>query len=120
MRDGSPVFLDWDHSLLAHPLCGLVSTLRVFVRHLGAEPGGPEVLRVRDAYLEPWTTFAPSTELRRIFPIASALGDLCRAVLWERKLALLPAAVREKHDFNIDRRVSDFAAALDAPDMLGA
>jgi hypothetical protein len=37
-----------------------------------------------------------------------------------RKLALPPAAVREKHDFNIDRRVSDFAAALDAPDMLGA
>ena len=42
------------------------------------EPGGVEVHALRDAYLEPWTRFAPLGELRRIFAAAYQLGMVGR------------------------------------------
>jgi hypothetical protein len=120
VRDGRLVFLDWADAAIAHPFCGLVETFHVLVHRHGAQAGGAEVLRVRDAYLEPWTTFAAVGELRRIFAAANALGCLCCVSGWERKLASMPAAVQERYGHKLDKGLRSFEAALHAPDMLGA
>jgi hypothetical protein len=60
IRAGRAVFIDWGEAAIGHPFCGLVKPLRALVQ-LGATPGGPEILRVRDAYLEPWTGFGART-----------------------------------------------------------
>jgi hypothetical protein len=113
VRNGNPVFLDWGSTGIGHPFCGLAKTLNVLVYRLGAVPGGRDVLRVRDAYLEPWTVFAPARELRQIFAVAHALGAICRSAAWERRLAPLPAAVRSAHRRKIPRWRS-FSATLSA------
>jgi hypothetical protein len=120
VRDGRLVFLDWADAAIAHPFCGLVETFHVLVHRHGAQAGGPEVRRVRDAYLEPWTTFAPAGELRRIFAAANALGGLCCVSGWERKLVSMPAAVQERYGHKRDKGLRSFEAAIHAPDMLGA
>jgi hypothetical protein len=119
-RNGRPVFIDWGDSAIAHPFCGLVETLHVLVNSLGARAGGREVLRVRDAYLEPWTAFAPIGDLRPIFTAANALGALCRVAAWERKLSSMPAAIRERYNHKLEKGMRIFAAAVLEPDALGA
>jgi hypothetical protein len=114
-RAGAPVFLDWAASVVAHPFFGLGKTVRTLV-HFGAAPGGPEVLRVQDAYLEPWTTFAPPRELRRILTVATALRQFCRPASKEAKLASRPAAARERYDQTVERRLQGFARRLEASD----
>jgi hypothetical protein len=84
VREGRPVFIDWAEASVSHPFAGLTNTLRIVSWRFGWEPGGPEVLRLRDAYLEPWTRFAPADELRAIFADGYALGALARAATWER------------------------------------
>jgi Phosphotransferase enzyme family len=84
VRDGRPVFIDWAEASVSHPFAGLINTLRVVSWRSGWEPGSAEVLRLRDAYLEPWTRFAPMEELRTIFRDGYALGALARAGTWER------------------------------------
>jgi hypothetical protein len=120
LRDGSPVFIDWAGGAIGHPFCGLVKPLRTLVRRLGVRPGGVEVERVRDAYLEPWTTFAPALELRRIFAAAYPLGALCQLAALERRLASLPAALRMAHVHKLAKWRNRFAESARAPVRLGA
>lgn len=119
VRDGKPVFVDWAAAAVAHPFCGLTKTLRVLVTHFGAEPGGPDVLRVRDAYLEPWTAFAPAPELRRVFAAAYPLGLLCRALDKERLLAQLRPALRARYAHQTGKWLDAFAEAVREPGRLG-
>jgi len=120
VRDGRLILIDWEEAAIAHSFCGLADTFHVLVHRLGAPAGGSEVLRVRDAYLEPWTTFAPVGDLRPIFAAANALGALCRVTAWERKLSSMPAAIRERYNHKVEKGLRSFEAAVLAPDALGA
>ena len=90
LRDGDPVVIDWAEAVIEHPFCGLVNTFRSLVDRWGFEPGAPELLRLRDAYLEPWTIVAPHSRLVELFELAYPLGMLCRALSWDRLIAALP------------------------------
>ncbi len=84
LRDGRPVLIDWAEASVSHPFAGMTNTLRIVAWRSDWEPGGREVLRLRDAYLGPWMRFAPLDELRAIFAEGYALGALARAASWER------------------------------------
>jgi hypothetical protein len=101
VRGGRPVFIDWAEAAISHPFAGLVNTLRVFAWRKGLEGGEPEVLRLRDAYLEVWSDFGPQDELRELFTRAYAVGALARAATWERILLPLPPDERDDFEQNI-------------------
>jgi hypothetical protein len=113
------IFLDWAVPAYAHPFCGLHVVLRALVRDFRVAPGGREVLRVRDAYLEPWTSYAPMGELRRIFAAANPLGALCRVMRWQELLKSVPAGIRGAYTTGADKWLESFRSSLDAPDRLG-
>jgi hypothetical protein len=104
---------------VTHPFCGLVKPLNVLVTHYGAEPGGREVRRVRDAYVDAWTALAPPSELRRIFTAAYALGTLCKWAGEELVLGSLTASARRQHRHKGARWLRSFEAMLGAPSRLG-
>jgi hypothetical protein len=98
--NGHARFMDWGEGAVSHPFAGLTNTLRDISYRRGLEPGSPEVLRLRDAYLEVWTQFAPLDELRAMFDAGYVLGMLCRAVTWERFLASASQEARDEYDRN--------------------
>ncbi|TMK76620.1 MAG: aminoglycoside phosphotransferase family protein [Actinobacteria bacterium] len=87
-----PVVLDWGEAAVGHPFAGLVVTMRGLVDRWGFEPGGPELRRLRDVYLEPWAVLAPLPELIELFALAYPLGMVSRALAWDRILATLGEA----------------------------
>lgn len=120
VSDGRPVFIDWAEASVSHPFAGMTNTLRMVSWRAGWEPGGPEVLRLRDAYLEPWTRDAPIEELRELFAEAYAFGALVRATTWERVVAPLSGEEHEEYAGNADAWREIYREAL-APDArLGA
>ena len=98
--EGHVRILDWGEGALSHPFTGLTNTLRDIAYRRGLEPDAPEILQLRDVYLEPWTRFAPLGELRTMFAHGYLVGMLCRAVTWERFLASASQAVRDEYDRN--------------------
>jgi Phosphotransferase enzyme family len=92
-RAGSaPVFFDWGDSAVAHPFTTMLVTLRV-VRSLAAgDSGGRDVVRVRDAYLEPFASLAPRRELVDELERACHIGKVARSLTWAAQLSGLPAA----------------------------
>jgi hypothetical protein len=111
LRDGRPVFVDWGETVVGHPFFGLYKALRSLVP-LGAKPGGAELLRVRDAYLEPWTGLAPARELRAIAAAAYALATLCHVIAVERKVASTAPAAREVHARKLVKRSAEKVSLL--------
>jgi hypothetical protein len=69
--------LDWAEAVVSHPFVGLVLPLRFAVERTGAPARD-----LRDAYLEPFTRFAPMTELREAFAHGYLLGTFVRALTW--------------------------------------
>ncbi len=94
----SPVIIDWAEAAVGHPFAGLVVTMRGLADRWGYEPGGPELRRLRDLYLESWTSLAPLPELIALFAIAYPLGIVSRALAWDRILAPLDDV--DRADFN--------------------
>jgi Phosphotransferase enzyme family len=81
VRDGRYVVFDWGDSCVSHPLLSLTVTLRSIAWRLDLEPGGPELLRLRDVYLEPFRRTPDIADL------AYRVGTLARAIAWERMVS---------------------------------
>ena len=82
VRDGRHVFFDWGDSCVSHPFHTLVVTLRSVAARLDLEPGGADLLELRDAYLEPFAVFAEPAALREAFDLAYRVGTIGRALAW--------------------------------------
>src|SRR5215211_6850359 len=71
VRVGGPVFHDWTDGCLSVPFFSLVP----FLEH---DPFGGD--RLRDAYLEPWSSLLPADRLREAYVLAGTLGRFHLAV----------------------------------------
>ena len=69
-------FTDWSDSSVAHPFFTMLVTIRAAAYRLELAEFGPEMTRLRDIYLEPWTTFATQRELLAAFDLAYRLGEV--------------------------------------------
>jgi hypothetical protein len=78
LDDGRYRFFDWGDSCVSHPFHSLTVTLRATAAKLDLEPGGPEMLRLRDAYLEPFGDLSEAANL------AYRTGTIGRALAWDR------------------------------------
>ena len=83
LQDGR--IFDWGDAGVAHPFFTSVISLQ-------EEPDG-----VRDAYLEPWTSFAPRAELLAILDDALWVGKAARALTWAEILSNLDEEARVEH-----------------------
>jgi aminoglycoside phosphotransferase (APT) family kinase protein len=89
VRDGRYLFFDWGDSSVSHPFHTLVVTFRAIAHRfeLELQPGGPELLRLRDAYLEPFGDYGTHDELAAAVDLAHLTGTASRTLAWHRFLA---------------------------------
>jgi Phosphotransferase enzyme family len=98
--------IDWGDASVGHPFGTMLATLNSIAFHaevLRADRriDDPRVLRIRDAYLEPFTGLGSREELLRWVTQARITGCVTRAVAWERALQDAPAAVIAAHEFPV-------------------
>jgi aminoglycoside/choline kinase family phosphotransferase len=87
VRDGRYLFFDWGDSCVSHPFHTLVVTMRAIAHRLELPPGGPDLRRLLDAYLEPFSPYGSPTELRAAANLAHRTGTAARSVAWHRFLS---------------------------------
>jgi hypothetical protein len=77
---------DWGDASVAHPFAVLLIALRVAqnLHHLSA--GDPALLRLRDAYLEPWTAEFDRSTLVEATRLALRVGGVSRALSYRSAL----------------------------------
>ena len=92
VRDGDVRILDWGDSCVSHPFHTLTVTLRALAWRHGIEPGSAQLLRLRDAYLEPFEAPATAADL------AYRTGTLGRALAWHRYVSAATPDERDPDD----------------------
>jgi len=93
------VFFDWGDSAVTHPFCSLFAALRSAKYRLSYDEGA--LLRLRDAYLAPWTGFASHLsreQLLAAFDIAQRLAMLSRALTWYAVVSPLEERVKWEYE----------------------
>jgi aminoglycoside phosphotransferase (APT) family kinase protein len=86
VRDGRYLLFDWGDSCVSHPFHTLVVTFRAIAHRfqLDLQPGGPELLRLRNAYLEPFADHGTHVELVAAVDLAHLTGTAGRTLAWHR------------------------------------
>ena len=111
-RDVSPrlTVFDWGDACIAHPFHTLVVTLRSLAYRLGLEPDASELLRLRDAYLEAWTSYGSRAALVDAADAARRTGTLQRALAWRRLLAATQPDHAQQEDDPVAAGIRGFLA----------
>ncbi|NIM95084.1 MAG: aminoglycoside phosphotransferase family protein [Anaerolineales bacterium] len=94
IRNSHYTFADWGESGVAHPFFTLLVTSRVIAWRLKLAEDAPELMQLRDIYLEPWTQYESRENLIAAFKLAYRLGMICRALTWHRILAGMEEPVK--------------------------
>jgi hypothetical protein len=87
IRNSHYTFADWGESGVAHPFFTLLVTSRVIAWRLKIAEDAPELVNLRNIYLEPWTQYESRENLIAAFKLAYRVGMVCRALTWHRILA---------------------------------
>lgn len=105
------IFTDWSEAAITHPFFMLLVTLRGAAIEFGLDESGPELQRLRDAYLEPWTMFATRQPLSAAFVLANRLAMVNRALSWHHGTGSLPQLLKEPYADSVPNWLRHFLAA---------
>ncbi|MQA82721.1 MAG: phosphotransferase [Streptosporangiales bacterium] len=90
---GRHVFFDWGDAAVSHPFVAFLVAMRSFAHRYELRAGAPELHRLRDAYLEPFTDVAPVAELRPLVEDAARIATVTRAQAWLRSYQDTPTDI---------------------------
>ena len=86
--DGQARFYDWGDSVVAHPFASMLVGLGYMQGHeLKVSAGDPQILRLRDSYLDVFSDLAPHSELVASLELACRVGKIARALTWHRAVS---------------------------------
>jgi len=93
--------IDWGDASLGHPFGTLLVTLNTLAAFAECPDDDARVLRVRDAYLEPFGSLADRSTLVRYVELARRTGCVARALSWGAALQGEPASVHAQWEFPV-------------------
>jgi hypothetical protein len=95
-KRGRTVIFDWGDASFTQPLLSLGVILEHSARRAGLDRHAAPVLRLRDAYLEPWTALRPRPMLEEAADLGARLSTLTQALSWYRVVTLDAGALERE------------------------
>lgn len=89
-------FYDWGDAVLAHAFASLLVPLSQLRERLQL-PGDARIVRLREAYLEPFGAVAPHADLIEAVELACHAAKVARALTWARALRTLNPTEAHRH-----------------------
>jgi hypothetical protein len=94
LSDGArTVIFDWGDASVTHPFLSLGVILAASAHRAGLDTHDAPIVRLRSAYLEPWTAALPGRALEEAADIGARLSTLTRALSWHRVATLVEGAI---------------------------
>lgn len=111
LQVGRYVLFDWGNACVAHPFVSLRTALKSAKYTFGWDDDAPELTRLRDRYLEPWTRYASHRRLVATLDVAHRVGMVSNALTWQHILAGSGGLLAEGVDAPVPRLLREFLAA---------
>lgn len=90
VQDERYILFDWGDASLTHPFFTLLLPIRHLADKLGVSEYAehPDLIVLRDNYLQPWVQFASQDHLLKAWSLANHLAKFARTVNWYRVVKL--------------------------------
>jgi hypothetical protein len=111
-RGQRTVVFDWGDASLTHPFLSLGVVLEHAARRAALDPSDAAIVRLRDAYLEPWTAGRARPLLEEAADIGARLSTITQSLSWHRVVTLNAGAL-EAEPATMGRYLAMVAAAFD-------
>ena len=113
VRGDRYLFFDWGDACVGHPFFTMSVTLEgVLAWGLDDVEGSVDIEPFRNAYLGPFTAFAPRAELEAGFALALRLGWICRALNYQSARESLGTPYPDTYQDAVAVRLRMFTAGL--------
>ncbi len=104
--DGTARVIDWGDASWGSPFGTMLTTMNSLAFHAGffvegEEVDDPRVLRVRDAYLEPFTEYGARADLLHAVDLARRTGRVVKALSWRAAMSDAPVQTQEEYEFPV-------------------
>jgi hypothetical protein len=106
------VIFDWGDASLTHPFLSLGTLVEHAARRAALDPNDAAILRLRDAYLEPWTASRPRAQLNAAADLGMRLSAVTQSLSWHRVVTLNAGAL-EAAPTTMGRYLAMVLAAFD-------
>jgi Phosphotransferase enzyme family len=101
VSDAGARVIDWGDAKVSHPFATMLATLNSVSWHARTTLDDPRVLRLRDAYLEPFEGYAGGEQLHRLVHLARRTGCLGRALSYVYALEGEPLTAHEELEWPV-------------------
>jgi hypothetical protein len=92
-RGARTLIFDWGDSCFTHPFLSLGVALRFAAHRTELAIDDPAIVRLRDAYLGPWSAWSPGRSLVKAAELGLRLSRITRALCWCRVATLVPGVI---------------------------
>jgi Ser/Thr protein kinase RdoA (MazF antagonist) len=112
-RGDERVIFDWGDACFTHPFLSLAVTMRFAAERTGRGEDAPQILALRDAYLEAWSDVAPLSTLREAAEHGRRLGHVSGVLVWHVITRHYPEAL-DRYEGGLGRSLRRVAARVRA------
>lgn len=82
IRDNGYIFFDWTDACISHPFFEMATISAAYFDESVLTDNSDADIRLRDAYIEPWTAYRPTAVLIEAFEASRPLGALHQAMTY--------------------------------------
>jgi hypothetical protein len=112
LNENSCTFFDWGESCVSHPFISLVVGLRSAAYRLDLQTDAPEIIQLRDTYLQTWAAYGTAEDLLEAFVLAQQVGTVCRALTWHHIVSHLDEEAKTEHAGAVPGWLQEFLDAV--------
>ena len=111
VRGDRYILTDWSEASICHPFFSMLTTVRTLIFWTGLDENGPELARLLDAYLEPWTRYETRSKINSAYQLAFRLAMANRAISWDQGTGSLAPKHKEPYADAVPGWLRDYLTA---------
>ena len=111
LKNGRITFFDWGDASVTHPFVSLRTffvSIEIALELEDYAPPTPEMIALRDRYLEQWEKLASKEELLKAYFLSKPVASIVKTLAWHNTISRLEGPLREEYAWIVPEVLREF------------
>jgi aminoglycoside/choline kinase family phosphotransferase len=111
VKDGRITFFDWGDADFTHPFVSLRTffvSMEIALDLDDYAPPTPEMIALRDRYLEQWQKFASKEDLLKAYHLSRPVASIVKTLAWHHSISCMDGSLRQEYAWIVPEVLREF------------
>ena len=111
LKNGRITFFDWGDADVTHPFVSLRTffvSMEIALNLDDYAHPTPEMITLRDRYLEQWEKFAPKKELLKAYHLSRPVASIVKTLAWHHSISRMEGSLRDEYAWIVPEVLREF------------